>query len=163
MLDQIPWPPATALFREAHRRREDGFAPLPRLDSACREALAVADALDVVEDGDGGVAGEDEIAVHAVDGEVGRDGGLGGGEALGDGSAAEDAAGAGRVPELAGVGVDVRANVGEGQEGEDGFDGGVGWVRREGLDQSRVFGHVGYPSVKVVDLGAGRKEEGGWM
>ena len=68
---------------------------------------------------------EHEIAVHGVHGEVSGDGGLCGREALGDGGAAEDAARAGRVPEGAGVGVDVRADVGEWEEGEDGFDGGV--------------------------------------
>ena len=97
----------------------------------------------MVQDRDGGVAGEDEVAVHAVDGEVGRDGGLRRGEALRDGGATEDAARARRVPERAGVGVDVRADVGEGEEGEDRFDGGVGGVGRKGLDEGGVFGHVG--------------------
>jgi hypothetical protein len=63
--------------------------------------------LDVVEDGDGGVAGEHEVAVHAVDGEVCGDGELGGGEALGDYGAAVDAAGSRGVPEGARVGEDV--------------------------------------------------------
>lgn len=54
--------------------------------------------LNVVEDGNGRVAGEDEVAVHGVDGEVGGHGSLGCGEALGDHGAAVDAAGSGRVP-----------------------------------------------------------------
>ena len=60
-----------------------------------------------------------------MDGEVGGDRGLGCGEALRYGGAAEDAACAGRVPEGAGVGEEVGADVGEGEEGEDVLDGGV--------------------------------------
>ena len=60
-----------------------------------------------------------------MDCEVGGDRGLRCGEALRDGGAAEDAARAGRVPEGAGVGEEVWANVGEGKEGEDILNGGV--------------------------------------
>lgn len=63
--------------------------------------------LDVVEDGDGAVPREDEVAVHAVDEEVRGDGELCGSEALCDYRAAVDPAGAGGVPEGAGVGEDV--------------------------------------------------------
>lgn len=54
--------------------------------------------LNVVEDGDGRVAGEDEVAVHGVDGEVGWHGSLGCSEALCDHGAAVDAARSGGVP-----------------------------------------------------------------
>ena len=84
-----------------------------------------------------------EIAVHAVHGEVGGDGGLCGGEALGDGGAAEDAARAGGMPEGAGVGVDVGADVGEREEGEDGFDWGVMFEVFGGFYEGGVFGHCG--------------------
>ena len=52
----------------------------------------------MVQDRDGSVAREHEIAVHAVDDEVGRNGVLGGSEGLGDDGAAVDAARAGGVP-----------------------------------------------------------------
>ena len=60
----------------------------------------------MVENGDLRVAGENEVAVHAVDEEDGvvvggrgrGDGPLGCGEGLRDGGAAVDAAGAGGVP-----------------------------------------------------------------
>ena len=97
----------------------------------------------MVEDWNGRVAGKDKVTVHAVDGEVGRDCGLGSGEALRDGSATEDTARSGRVPEWAGIGVDVGADIGEWEEGEDGFDGGVGRIGWEGFDEGRVFGHFG--------------------
>lgn len=89
---------AGALAHEAHGGGEDGLRVLPRLHGPGAVAAAVADALDVVNDGDVAVAGQDEVAVHAVHVEVGRDGLLGRGEALCDGDAAEDAASAGRVP-----------------------------------------------------------------
>lgn len=62
----------------------------------------------MIEDWDRGVAGQDEVAVHAVDKEDGVvvgwggrwDGGLGCGEALRDDSAAIDSARAGWVPEF---------------------------------------------------------------
>lgn len=73
--------------------------------------------------------------MHAVDGEVRWDGGLGCGETLRDGRAAEDAARPRRVPEGPGVGIDVRADISQREEGEDGFDGGVVRARGEGLDE----------------------------
>jgi len=90
--------PAAVLPAEAQSGREDGPSALPRLHRAGREALAVANALDVVEDGDLRVARQHEVAVHAVHGEVGGDGALGGGEGLGDGGAAVDAARSRGVP-----------------------------------------------------------------
>ena len=47
-----------------------GSAPLSGLDCSCDEGAAVADVFDVVDDGYLCVAGEDEVAVHAVYGEV---------------------------------------------------------------------------------------------
>lgn len=83
----------------------------------------------MVEDGDRGVAGEDEVAMHAVDQELGirgRWGGrwdraLRGAEALCYDGAAVDAARVAGVPEFAGVGEDV---LGEGLVGcEEGRGG----------------------------------------
>lgn len=98
---------ARLLARERESGGEDAFPLLPRLDSARGEGFPGAHVLDVVEDGDGRVACEHEVAVHAVDGEVWWDGELRRGEALGYDGAAVDAAGAGGVPEGAGVGEDV--------------------------------------------------------
>lgn len=70
--------------------------------------------LDVVHDGDLGVAGENEVAVHAVNGKVRGDGSLGGGEALRDDGTAVDAAGSWGMPERSGVGEDVLGGVREG-------------------------------------------------
>lgn len=99
---------AAAVFaHEAQRGGEDGSPALARLHGARSEGPALANVLDMVEDGEGAVAGEHEVAVHAVDGEVRGDGELSGGEALGYHGAAVDAAGAGGVPEGAGVGEDV--------------------------------------------------------
>lgn len=103
--------PPAVLATEAERRGEDGSSALPGLHRAGRKALAVAHALDMVHDGDLGVAGEDEVAVHAVDGEVAGDGALGGGQGLGDGGAAIDAARTGRMPEGASIREDVLQSV----------------------------------------------------
>lgn len=98
---------ARALAREAEGGGEDAFPALTGLHCASREGFAFAHVLDVVEDGDGRVPGEDEVAVHAVDCEMGGNGELGCGEALGYYGAAVDAAGARGVPERARVGEDV--------------------------------------------------------
>ena len=79
--------------------------------------------------------------MHAVDGELERDCGLRGAEALGYRGAAVDAAGTGWVPECAGVGVDVGADVGEGEQGEDVLDRAVVGERFRWFDQGRVFRH----------------------
>ena len=71
------------------------------------------------------VARKHEVAVHAVNGEVEGNSGLCCTQTLGDSGAAEDAAGARRVPQGTGVCVDVWTDVGEREEGEDRFDGGV--------------------------------------
>ena len=99
--------PSTPLAHETHRHGENAFPALPRLHRARRETLAGPHVLDVVQDRDLGVPGQHEVAVHRVHGEVRGYGALGGGEALGDDGAAVDAAGAGGVPEGAGVGEDV--------------------------------------------------------
>jgi len=105
LLPRAPLPHKTA------RRRENHHPPLPCLHRPRNEALPIAHALDVVEDRDRGVAGEDEIAVHAVDQELGIggrwDGALRGAETLGYDGAAVDAARVAGVPEFAGVGEDV--------------------------------------------------------
>ncbi len=103
----------------------------------------------MVKDRDRGVASEDEVAMHAVDQElgtggrlVGGDGALRGAEALCYDGAAVDAARVAGVPEFAGVGEDVLGGgVGGGVvrrgertygtevcEMEDVFDGGFGGV-----------------------------------
>src|SRR3954453_6103821 len=128
MLHQIPGPSTTALSCKTHRSGEDRLPPLPRLHRPCRKTLSIPDSFNMVEDWNGRVAGEDKVTVHAVDGEVGRDCGLGSGEALRDGSAAEDSARSRRMPEWAGIGIYVGTDVGEWEEREDGFDGGVGRI-----------------------------------
>ena len=93
----------------------------------------------MVEDRDVPVAREHEVAVHAVHGVfVGGDCELRGGETLGDRGAAEDAAGAGRMPEGAGVGEDVGADVCEWEELECVLNGRVMGKGRGGFDQGCV-------------------------
>ena len=105
MLNQLL--PAATFPDETHRCREYGFPALSRLHRARGERSPLPDVLDVVQDGDVGITGQNEVAVHAVDSEVGGDGGLGGGKALCDCSAAVDTAGTGWMPEGPGVGVNV--------------------------------------------------------
>lgn len=83
--------PTTPLSHETSRCSKDTPAPLPCLHGTGREALPLPHALHVVEDRDGSVPGEDEVAVHAVDDEVARDRVLRGREGLGDDGAAVDA------------------------------------------------------------------------
>lgn len=59
--------------------------------------------LNVVHDWDLAIACENEIAVHAVDGEVRRDRPLACGKAVGDDGSAVDATGSRGVPEWPGV------------------------------------------------------------
>jgi len=103
--------PRTPFPHETARRSENYLPPLPCLHRPRDEALPIAHALDVVEDRDRGVAGEDEVAVHAVDQELGIggrwDGALRGAEALCYDGAAVDTARVARMPEFAGVGEDV--------------------------------------------------------
>lgn len=64
---------AAAFAHEGAGDGEDGATALASLDSAGAERATLADALDMVEDGGGAIAGEDEEAVVRVNGEVGRD------------------------------------------------------------------------------------------
>lgn len=88
----------TPLPHKTRRRSKYTPAPLPSLHGAGREALPLPHALNVVEDRDGGVAGEDEIAVHAVDDKVARYRALRGREGLRDHGAAIYASRSGWVP-----------------------------------------------------------------
>lgn len=93
------------LPHEAQRCSEDAFPPLPRLHGPGNEALPVAHPLDMIEDGYRRVAGEDEVAVHAVNQEFrvgGRYSGLRGGEALGYHCTPIYPSGTGRMPQFAG-------------------------------------------------------------
>jgi hypothetical protein len=86
------------------------------LDCACCEGFAFPDVLDVVHDRNLGVASENEVAVHAVDGKVRGYGSLGGGEALRDDGTAVDTAGSWGMPERSGVGEDILGRVRRGWE-----------------------------------------------
>lgn len=86
------------LAHKADGGGEDDLAALPRLHGSGCEAFARADPLDVVDDGYVRVAGEDEVAVHRVDGEVGFDRLLRSAQRLGNGGAAVDATGTRRMP-----------------------------------------------------------------
>jgi hypothetical protein len=90
-----------------HCRRENNLASLSSLYCPRYEGATVADVFDVVDYGDVGVAGQNKVAVHAVDGEVLGDGVLSCRKALGYYCAAIDAAGSGRVPQWPRVGVEV--------------------------------------------------------
>lgn len=91
------------------------------------------------------VAVQDEVAVHRMDVEILRDGALGRGETLGDHGAAVDAAGSGRVPEGARVCEEIRVDVGQVCEFEDGFHRGVGGAGRGRRDEGccACWWHVG--------------------
>lgn len=95
------------LADEADGGGEDAAALLARLDGAGGKGAAVADALDVEEDGDGGGAGEQEVAVARVAREVVRNRQMRRCEALRDDGAAVDAPRGEGLPGLAGVGEDV--------------------------------------------------------
>lgn len=82
---------AGAFAHEGEGGGEDGLATLSRLHRACAETPALADMLHVIDDGDIGIAVQDKVAVHAMHGEVVRDGSLRGRQALRDGGAAIDA------------------------------------------------------------------------
>lgn len=99
--------PSTIRSIETQRRRENGSSALSCLNGSSREASAGAHTLDMVYDGDLGVTGENEVAVHAVHEEVVRDGSLCGGQALRDHGAAVDASRAGGMPQRSGVCKDV--------------------------------------------------------
>ena len=67
------------------------MAVLDRHDAAGDEALAVADAVDLVDDRNAGIAGPEEIGVQRMRLAVGLDGARGGDERLPDHLAAENA------------------------------------------------------------------------
>lgn len=92
---------------KGHGGGEDGPALLAGLHGARGVGAAVADFFDVEEHGDLGGAGEDEVAVARVHGEVVGDCFLPGGETHCDHGASIDAARAGRMPERSFVGEDV--------------------------------------------------------
>jgi len=93
---------------------EDASSSLARLDGSGDEGFSVSNSLDVVEDGDFGVAGEDEIAVHRVHGVfLGGDRELGCAQTLCYGCSSVDTAGAGWVPEWTSICKDVWTNIGE--------------------------------------------------
>ena len=77
---------------------KDGFVPLPSLHCARRERLPISYELYMVDDRYIGVAGENEIAVHAVDGERIWNGLLSGGETLRNDRTAINTSGSGRMP-----------------------------------------------------------------
>ena len=98
---------AGGVAHEGGGRGEDAAAALAGLDGPRREGPAVAHLLDVEEDGQLGGAGQEEVAVAAVDEEISGDGPLRGSQTHGDYGTAVDAAGAWGVPWLARVGEDV--------------------------------------------------------
>lgn len=99
--------PTTVGLAETQGGGEDGPTPLSGLYGARDKAAAVAHPFDVIEDGDFGVTGENEVAVHAVDGKVGGNGSHGRGEGLRNRGTTVDAAGPGWVPEGSSVGEDI--------------------------------------------------------
>jgi hypothetical protein len=90
--------PTTIRSIETQRRCENGSSALSCLNCSGGEASAGAHALDMIYDGDLGVASKDKVAVHAVHEEVVRYGSLSGGQALRDHGAAVDAARTGGMP-----------------------------------------------------------------
>ena len=82
------------LHLERRREMKDLPPVLDRHDAARREALAVAQAVDEVDDRNRQVAGQDEVAVHRVRGTIGLDRARGRDERLRHDLAAVDAAGA---------------------------------------------------------------------
>lgn len=66
--------PATPHLTETQRRREDRPATLSGLHRACDKAASITHTLDMVQDRNFGVSGQNEVAVHAVHGKVVRHG-----------------------------------------------------------------------------------------
>lgn len=95
--------PATVCLAETQRGGEDGPPALSGLYSPRDKTPSVANTLDMVEDGDGGVSGQNEVAVHAVDGKIVGHGSHGRGQGLGYRGSAIDTACSRRMPEGTGV------------------------------------------------------------
>lgn len=148
--------PTTPLSYKTRRGSKDTPAPLPRLYGAGREALPFPHALNVVEDRDGGVAGEDEIAVHAVDDKVARYGVLCGSEGLRNHGAAIYASRSGWVPQRSSVGVDVLN--GEGRSAGR-FHKGL-QETREALETHRANVYESCEVEDILDWGLARVD--GW-
>ena len=96
-----------SLPRKRHCGGEDTLAALAGLDCAGSKGLALTHVLDVVDDGDCGIAGENEVAVHAVHAEVGGNSALSGGETLCDDGSSVHTSCSGWMPEGAGIGIQV--------------------------------------------------------
>jgi hypothetical protein len=107
---ELLFPTAVGLV-ETQRCCEDWATSLPRLDSPCDVASTVADSFDVIDNGNFRIAGKNKVAVHAVNGKVGRDGSHRRGKTLGDCGAAIDSAGSWRMPEGASVGKDILSDI----------------------------------------------------
>ena len=102
---------AAALAHEADGGGEDAAALLAGLDGAGGEGAAVAHALDVEQDGHGGGARQQEVAVARVHQVVGRHRPLRRRQGLRDDAAAVDAPRARRLPQAARVGEDILERV----------------------------------------------------
>lgn len=101
--------PARSFSHETHRRREYDIPPLAGLDRPRRKRLSRPDVFDMVNDRDAGNTSQHKVAVHAVDVEVVRHGLVRGGQTLRNDCTAVDAACAWRMPQRAGVGVEILA------------------------------------------------------
>ena len=98
---------ASASFTDkTYRRCKDTLSPLSCLYRSCKKAFACSDAFNGVDDGDGRIASEDEVAMHTMGKEDGISvlrGGLGDGqlgcrEALGYDCSTVYSTSAGRMP-----------------------------------------------------------------
>ena len=90
-----------------HGCGEYDISPLSGLNRSCDEGAAVADVFDVVDYRDFCVTGEDEVAVHAMYGEVLGDRVLGCREALCYYGTSIDTASSGRMPKRTSVCIEV--------------------------------------------------------
>lgn len=160
--------PTTVGLAETQGGGEDGPTPLSGLYGARDKAASVAHPFDVVEDRDFGITGENEVAVHAVDGKVGGNGSHGRGEGLRNRGTTVDTAGPGRVPKRSSVGEDIlyyehdscvsgsrltlwwpgmdgwvsyRPNIDNGRQFQDVFDRRLGGIQLRRVEQGHIFGH----------------------
>lgn len=89
---------------ETQRSGENGPSALSGLHGPRDEAPSVTHALDMVEDGDLRVSGQNKVAMHTVDGEIGGYGPHGRGKGLGYRGSAIDTACPWRMPEGTSIG-----------------------------------------------------------